>query len=86
MKEKFNGLKAKVVKALPAGVVGAVAACAPVFAEEGSSLYYTVTTAQIQPITTAISSSLTTLIPIGIGVMGTMVGVSLIPRIIYKFL
>jgi hypothetical protein len=40
----------------------------------------------LAPITTAISSNLTILLPIGIGIMGIMIGVSLIPRIIYKFL
>ena len=39
----------------------------------------------LTPITTAISSNLTTLLPVGIGIMATMLGVSLIPRIIYKF-
>ena len=83
--KKFTELKDKVVKALPAGVVGAVAACVPAFAE-GTTTYYTVSSADVAPITTAISSAMTTLIPIGIGVMATMIGVALIPRIIYKFL
>lgn len=44
-----------------------------------------VTAEVLTPITTAISSNLTTLLPVGIGIMATMLGVSLIPRIIYKF-
>lgn len=40
----------------------------------------------LKPITDALTSNLTTLVPIGIGIMGTMIGVSLIPRIVYKFL
>lgn len=40
----------------------------------------------VQPITDALSSGLTTLVPIGIGIMATFIGISLIPRIIYKFL
>ena len=40
----------------------------------------------LEPITTAITSNLTTLVPIGITILGTMIGVSLIPRIVYKFL
>ena len=47
---------------------------------------FTITTALVEPITNAISSGLTTLVPIGIGIMATFVGISLIPRIIYKFL
>ena len=47
---------------------------------------FAITAEMIAPITTAISSGLTTLVPIGIGVMATFIGISLIPRIIYKFL
>ena len=47
---------------------------------------FEITTALVEPITTAICSGLTTLVPIGIGIMATFVGISLIPRIIYKFL
>ena len=42
--------------------------------------------ALLKPITDALTSNLTTLLPVGITIMGTMIGVSLIPRIIYKFL
>lgn len=45
-----------------------------------------ITTDMLAPITDAISNNLTLLIPVGIGIMGTMIGVSLIPRIVYKFL
>lgn len=40
----------------------------------------------LQPITEALSSNLNVILPVGMGVMGTMIGVSLIPRLIYKFL
>lgn len=40
----------------------------------------------LQPITTALSSNLEVILPVGMAVMGTMIGVSLIPRLIYKFL
>ena len=45
-----------------------------------------VTTELVQPIVEAINSGLTTLVPIGLTIMGSMIGVSLIPRIVYKFL
>ena len=45
-----------------------------------------VTTELVQPIVEAINSRLTTLVPIGLTIMGSMIGVSLIPRIVYKFL
>lgn len=39
----------------------------------------------VTPIVTNVQSAATTLIPVGIGIMATMIGISLIPRIIYKF-
>lgn len=54
--------------------------------EEGVSRLFTITAETLAPVTDAISSGLTTLIPIGIGIMATFIGISLIPRIIYKFL
>lgn len=46
----------------------------------------TLDAAMLAPITSAISSNLDVLLPVGIGIMGIMIGVSLIPRIVYKFL
>ena len=46
----------------------------------------TLTTEMLAPITTAITSNLGTLLPVGIAIMAIMIGVSLIPRIVYKFL
>lgn len=40
----------------------------------------------LTPITTAITSNLQVLLPVGVGIMGTIIAVGLIPRIIYKFL
>lgn len=45
-----------------------------------------VTAEMLAPITTTLESNLTVLVPVGIGIMGTMIGVGLIPRIVYKFL
>lgn len=47
---------------------------------------FTITAEMVQPVVTAISSGLTTLLPIGLSIMATFIGISLIPRIIYKFL
>lgn len=47
---------------------------------------FTITAETVAPVVEAISSGLTTLLPVGIGIMATFVGISLIPRIIYKFL
>jgi len=44
-----------------------------------------ITSGMLQPITDTIAGNMTTLLPVGIGIMGIMIGVSLIPRIIYKF-
>ena len=46
----------------------------------------TLTADMLSGITTAITSNLGVLLPVGITIMGIMVGVSLIPRIVYKFL
>lgn len=40
----------------------------------------------LAPITQALTSNLEVILPVGMGVMGTMIGVGLIPRLIYKFL
>ncbi len=45
-----------------------------------------ITATLVQPITTAINDGLTTLVPVGIGIMATFIGISLIKRIIYTFL
>lgn len=47
---------------------------------------FQVTSETVAPVTNAINSGLNTLIPIGLGIMGTMIGVSLIKRVIYTFL
>lgn len=39
----------------------------------------------VAPITSTLSSNVTVLLPVGIGIMGIMIGVAIIPRIIYKF-
>lgn len=47
---------------------------------------FTITADTVKPVTNAINSGLTTLVPIGIGIMGTFIGIALIKRIIYTFL
>lgn len=47
---------------------------------------FAITSELVKPISDTISSGLTTLVPIGIGIMAVMIGIGLIPRIIYKFL
>lgn len=45
-----------------------------------------ITADMLKPVTDSINSGLATLVPIGLGIMGTMIGISLIRRIIYTFL
>lgn len=45
-----------------------------------------VTADMLAPITTTLASNLDVLLPVGISIMGVMIGVGLIPRIVYKFL
>ena len=44
-----------------------------------------ITKAMLEPVTNAVADNLGTLLPVGIGIMAIMLGVSLIPRIIWKF-
>lgn len=46
----------------------------------------TLTSSMFAPLVDTITSNLGVLLPIGLTIMGIMVAVSLIPRIIYKFL
>lgn len=50
------------------------------------SVLYTVTADTVAPVTEAITSALTTLMPIGIGIMATFIGIAIVKRIIYTFL
>lgn len=45
-----------------------------------------ITSAMLEPIVSTLNSNLGVLLPVGITIMGVMIGVGLIPRIIYKFL
>lgn len=45
-----------------------------------------VTTEMLKPITDNISANLGVILPVGMGIMGTFIGIKLIPKLIYKFL
>ena len=47
---------------------------------------FTLTADLLNPIVNGITSNLNVLVPVGITIMGIIIAVSLIPRIIYKFL
>lgn len=47
---------------------------------------FVITAAQLAPITNGITSNINVLVPVGVGIMGIMIAVGLIPRIVYKFL
>lgn len=46
----------------------------------------TVTKDMFSGLTSAITSNAEVLIPVGVGIMAIMVGISLIPRILWKFI
>lgn len=50
------------------------------------SSFYEVSGTTIAPLTSSITSGLAVLVPIGIGIMATFIGISLIKRVIYTFL
>lgn len=45
-----------------------------------------ITADMLAPITAAVTNNIGVLVPVGISILGIMVGVNLIPRIVYKFL
>ncbi len=47
---------------------------------------FTLDSGLLKPIVDGITSNLNVLLPVGITIMGIIIAVSLIPRIIYKFL
>lgn len=47
---------------------------------------FAITAELVQPVVTAITSGVSTLVPIGLSIMAVFIGIGLIPRIIYKFL
>ncbi len=51
-----------------------------------STILYTISADTVAPITSAITSALTTLMPIGIGIMATFIGIAIVKRVIYTFL
>ena len=57
----------------------------PLLLEVSSAPLVNVTGEMLAPITDSITSNLGALLPVGITIMGIMIGVSLIPRIVYKF-
>lgn len=79
IKDKFN----KFALAGGVGAASAFVAAVPTFAAEGD---FAITASMLSPVTTAIQSGLTTILPIGLQIMGWMVGIYLIPRLIWKFL
>jgi hypothetical protein len=45
----------------------------------------TIDASMLAPLTSAITGNLDVLLPVGISIMAIMIGVSLIPKIIYRF-
>lgn len=56
------------------------------FATGDAIVKLAITSEMLEPITTTLTENLAVLLPVGISIMGIMIGVSLIPRIVYKFL
>jgi hypothetical protein len=44
------------------------------------------TSAMLEPVVTAINQAMTTVIPIGIGIMGILIGVRVVKRVIFTFM
>ena len=48
--------------------------------------YFTVTDTMVQPLVNTINSALTVMVPIGLGIMGSFIGVNVVNRMIWSFL
>ena len=44
-----------------------------------------VTAAMLEPIISTITANVTVLLPVGLGILAIMLGIALIPRVIWKF-
>lgn len=44
-----------------------------------------ITSEMVKPLLTAVTSNVSVILPIGIGIMGVMLGISIIPKIVYRF-
>ena len=87
MNEKFKDTLNKLTVAAPvAAVVGAASSALPVFAEGTTPSAYIISSSDLTPISTAVNSSITAALPIGIAVMATMIGLGVVCRVIYKFI
>lgn len=54
--------------------------------QEGGSTAMVVTKAMFADLTSSVTANAEVIIPIGVTIMGIMVGIALIPRILYKFI
>ena len=93
VKEKMLGIKQKIVDHKNTAIVTASTVVTAlgsggltVFATDPEVSTFQVTSTLVQPVVTAINSGLDVLVPIGIGIMATFIGIRLIRRIIYTFL
>lgn len=53
---------------------------------ENALIGVAITTEMLTPLVDSLTANIGVLLPVGISIMGIMIGVSLIPRIVYKFL
>lgn len=53
------------------------------FATKGTP---TVSAADLEPLTSTFQANVDVLVPVGIGLMAIMLGIAMIPRIVYKFI
>jgi len=81
VKERFKNLQNK-CNVVSAGV-GAVGLS--LLATKPACAAAVVTVEQMGAISTDISANLAVILPVGLTVLGIMIGIALIPRIIYKF-
>lgn len=57
----------------------------PKLLTRGEKRMFTITADMVKPIGTAVAGAAPELVTVGVGIMAILIGVSMIPRIIYKF-
>lgn len=45
-----------------------------------------ITTAMLQPLVTGISDNMTIIVPVGLGIMATFIGIKMIPKVVGWFI
>lgn len=83
--KKFFGKFGKKAMAILTVAMAVCMMAVPAFASTGTIEDIGITTAMIEPIVDYVVANIAVIMPVGITILGIMIGISLVPRIIKKF-